>query len=885
MILKLFFPMNYRQVKKFAIRIALMVVAMVFSICFSWVFPNFIVKANVAESSQLSVSDSQRLLSQGRDFFQAGQFYEAVKVWRDAVGGFQRSSDKLSQALALSYLSLAYQQLGQWQAATEAINSSLAILQGREISDNKDRSLILAQALNTQGHLQLALGNSESALKIWENSAAEYTKIGDLEGAIGSQINQAQALQSLGMYRQARKILEDVELSLQNQSNSLVKATGLLSLGNSLQAIGELEKSRELLQKSLQIAEDLNSKSAMSSAFLSLGNTSRSLAKKAEEIAETETAKIELETARKAYQQAVELSNSLGLRTNAQINLFSLLVNQKEFAEAEKLRSQIQLQDLPPSRQTVYALINYSQSLIHLTKEQGKTGSYQEVAQILARAIQQAKSLKDPKMESYALGNLGELYEQNQQLKEAQNLTKEALVLAQSINAAHVAYRWQWQLGRLFKELGNKQEAIATYTVAVETLKSLRNDLVAINLDNPDVQFSFRDSVEPVYRELVDLLITTETETSQENLSQARSVIESLQLAELDNFFQEACLDAKPIQVDRIDKSAAIIYPIVLKNKLAIIAALPDSPLRLYNTIKPPGKIENILNDLQQDIGRIAANNQQIKQLSQEVYNWIIRPLEGELETKKIQTLVFVCDGILRKIPMAALHDGKQYLIEKYNIAFTPGLQLLPPQPLKREQFIVLAAGLSEARSGFSPLPNVERELEQINSQVATKQLLNQQFTNDNLQQELNLVSFPVVHIATHGQFSSRAEKTFIITWDNQINVKNLDSLLRGREQKVSRPIELLVFSACETARGDDRAALGLAGVALRAGARSTLATLWRVSDDSTATLMARFYKELANSNVTKAEALRRAQLSLLQEEDYKFPYFWAPYVLVGNWR
>ncbi|OKH38832.1 hypothetical protein NIES2119_09400 [[Phormidium ambiguum] IAM M-71] len=877
--------MNYRQVKKFAIRIVLMVVATVFSIGFSWGFPNFIVKANVADSSQLSVSNSQQLLSQGRDFFQAGQFYEAAKVWRDAVGVFQRSGDKLSQALALSYLSLAYQQLGEWEAATDAINSSLAILQGREISDNKDRSLILAQALNTQGHLQLALGNSESALKIWEKAAAEYTKLGDVEGTIGSQINQAQALQSLGMYRQARKILEDVELSLQNQSNSSVKATGLLSLGNSLQAIGELEKSRELLQKSLQIAQDLNSKSAMSSAFLSLGNTSRSLAKKAEETAELETAQIELEKARKAYQEAVELSNSLGLRTNAQINLFSLLVSQKEFAEAEKLRSQIQLPDLPPSRQTVYALINYSQSLLQLTKEQGKSGNYQEVAQILAKAIQQAKSLKDPKMESYALGNLGELYEQNQQFNEAQTLTKEALVLAQSINAAHIAYRWQWQLGRLFKDLGNKQEAIATYTIAVETLKSLRNDLVAINLDNPDIQFSFRDSVEPVYRELVDLLITTDTETSQENLSKARSVIESLQLAELDNFFQEACLDAKPIQVDRIDKSAAIIYPIILNNKLAIIAALPDSPLRLYNTIKPPGKIENVLNDLQQDIGRIAANNQQIKQLSQEVYNWIIRPLEAELNAKKIQTLVFVCDGILRKIPMAALHDGKQYLIEKYNIAFTPGLQLLPPQPLKREQFIVLAAGLSEARSGFSPLPNVERELDQINSQVSTKQLLNQQFTNDNLQQELNLVSFPVVHIATHGQFSSRAEKTFIITWDNQINVKNLDSLLRAREQKVSRPIELLVFSACETARGDDRAALGLAGVALRAGARSTLATLWRVSDDSTATLMARFYKELTNSNVTKAEALRRAQLSLLQEEDYKFPYFWAPYVLVGNWR
>ena len=884
MIIKLLFPISRRQLKKCATRFALVVLAAVFSAGFSLAFPHFMVRANVGGSSQLSVSNSQQLLQQGREFYQGGNFYQAATVWQEARKGFQGSGEKVNEALALSYLSLAYQQLGQWQAATDAINSSLSILQSKEVGV-RDRSPILAQALNTQGHLQLALGESEQALTIWEKAAALYSQIGDTEGTIGSQINQAQALQSLGMYRRARKVLEEVEIFLQNQPNSLVKATGLLSLGNALQAIGELEKSRELLQKSLQIAQELRSPSAMSSAFLSLGNTSRVLAKKAEEFGEIETANTELKTALKDYQQAAELSNSSVAKVKAQLNQFSLLVNQKQFDEAEKLRSQIQLQELPTSRQAIYGLINYSQSLQQLKKLQGKNDNYQDIAQILAQAIQQAKSLKDLQIESYALGNLGELYEENQQFKEAQNLTKEALVLAQSINASHIAYRWQWQLGRLLKVQGNQQEAIAAYTIAVETLKSLRNDLVAINLDNPDVQFSFRKSVEPVYRELVDLLITAETVTSQESLSKARSIIESLQLAELDNFFQEACLDAKPMQVDRIDENAAVIYPIILRDKLAIIAALPKSPLRLYSTIKPQTEIENTLNNLQQDIGRIAADNQQIKRISQEVYNWIIRPLEEDLKASKVQTLVFVSDGILRKIPMAALYDGQQYLIEKYNIAFTPGLQLLPPQPLKREQFTVLAAGLSEARSGFSSLPNVERELQQINSQVATKQLLNEQFTNDNLQQALNLVNFPVVHIATHGQFSSRADKTFIVTWDHQIKVKDLDSLLRGREQKISRPIELLVFSACETARGDERAALGLAGVALRAGARSTLATLWRVSDDSTATLMSRFYKELANSNVTKAEALRRAQLSLLQEQEYRFPYFWAPYVLVGNWR
>ena len=202
----------------------------------------------------------------------------------------------------------------------------------------------------------------------------------------------------------------------------------------------------------------------------------------------------------------------------------------------------------------------------------------------------------------------------------------------------------------------------------------------------------------------------------------------------------------------------------------------------------------------------------------------------------------FVLDGLLRNIPMAALHDGEGYLIEKYSIALTPGLQLLNPQPLAPEERTVLTAGLSQARAGFSALPNVIRELEEIG---ASRVLLNEEFTGDALQKELNQFPFPVIHIATHGQFSSQAEDTFILAYDRKINVKELDALLRNRQEEGGNPIELLVFSACETARGDDRAALGLAGVAVRAGARSTLATLWQVNDSSTAELMAKFYREL----------------------------------------
>ena len=145
-----------------------------------------------------------------------------------------------------------------------------------------------------------------------------------------------------------------------------------------------------------------------------------------------------------------------------------------------------------------------------------------------------------------------------------------------------------------------------------------------------------------------------------------------------------------------------------------------------------------------------------------------------------------------------------------------------------------------------------------------------------------------MVHLATHGVFNSDREKTFILTWNGQLDIDQLRKLLQSTGLGRRRPIELLVLSACETAEGDDRAALGLAGVAVRAGARSTVATLWQVNDVAMSMLMQQFYQELVKPNVTKAEALRQAQRSILKDannSDHAKPYYWSPVVLIGNWQ
>lgn len=849
-------------------------------------------------------SHSLNLLEQGRIAYEAGRYLEAVTVWQQAEREFQANENLINQAATLNYLSLAHQELGQWQQAKQEITQSLELLQEQSEYNNW---AILAQTLNTQGNLQLATGKAELALETWQKAASYYQKAQDTMGVMGSQINQAQALQTLGLYRRSRKLLEEVAQELEQQNDPQLQALGFRSLGTTLQTLGNLERSQELLQKSLTLTQELNLPEDISATLLSLGNTARLLENQQDAIA--------------FYQQAATTTVNPLTQLEAQTNLLGSLIVTEQWQATNELLPQIETnlaqlgisnlaltkdsqqisQNTQPelqrrtsspviesypvtaaSRPLIYAQVNLAKNLINLQASKSSSYEFTEPIQnLLGATLRQTKELGDQRAQSYVLGTLGHYYEQLRQWSTAQKYTEQALNLGEMLKATDITYQWQWQLGRLLQAQGDKQGAIAPYTEAVKHLQSLRGSLVAIN---PDAQFSFRESVEPVYRELVGLLL--DVNPSQEDLEQARKVIESLQLAELENFFQEACLDAKPRQIDEIDRTAAVIYPIILRDRLVVILSLPDRSLTYYSTDLPKAEIENTIENLYQSLNPIFSNQQRLK-LSEQIYNWLIRPAEADLEQQGIKTLAFVLDGSFRNIPMAALYDGEQYAIEKYNIALTPGLQLLPSQNLETEKLEAVVAGVSESNQGFSPLPGVKEEVTKISDQLGSQLLLDQDFTDANLQQQLQKTKAPIVHLATHGQFSSDPENTFIITWNDRIQVNEFTNLLRNREAGRINPIELMVLSACQTAAGDNRAALGMAGIAVRSGARSTLATLWSVKDQSTTVLMDAFYQDLiqSESSVNKAESLRQAQLSLINSEEFNHPFYWSPFVLVGNWQ
>lgn len=872
------------------------------------------------------------LIESGKKLYDLGQYSQAVKVLQQAANRYERNNQKLQQAATLINISLAYQQLGLWQQADGAINKSLDIL--KNFDNSQEKSQTLAQILEVQGRMQFMQGKAETALISWKQAGDIYQKLG-LDGAfIRNQINFAQALQALGRFLQSQKKLMEVKENLIKQKDSQLKVLGLRKLGNVLQIAGDLKESEEILQQSFAIAKSLSLDEEVSETLFSLGNTARTEGN--------------IEKAFLYYQQAEVATNEPITRLQAQLNQLKLLVDDKRFRDASNLSGEIKslINQLPLTRVAVNAEINFARSLMENELENN-----QDVAKILADALKDAEKLQDKRAESYALGTLGRLYEKTKQFDYAQKLTGEALLIARNIRATEITYLWQWQTARLYKQQGNIEQAISYYQEAVKSLESLRDNLVVIN---PDNQLSFQENVEPVYRQLIDLLLQSSNDTSlnkaehlnlakhpkaqslalqkqshqkeaknqlacegrlckcsdtltgycdeiiankqvqinSEKLREARSLLVSLQVAELNYFFRTSCLKAEAeeidLLVDKKDKTAAVIYATILPKSLNVILKLPNQELRLYKNNVDEKIVKSTIELLRKDL-RDVTRKARVKRESGKLYNWLIKPLETDLKDRGIKNLVFVLETQLQNIPMSVLYDKEndKYLIQEYAIALAPpGLQLIDSKPLQETKLNTLTAGLVQGvtleKRTFSPLKYVEKELEQIKLQVPKNtKLLDDKFTVNNLRKRLKYSKYSVVHLATHGQFSSNIEETFILTWDQLLNVKEFEELLRVSNSNQSSKIELLVLSACKSAQGDKRAPLGLAGVAVQAGAGSTLATLWEVDDESTANLMSEFYSQL-KTGINKVQALQNAQKELLKEKGE--PYYWAPFVLSGNW-
>jgi CHAT domain-containing protein len=842
---------------------------------------------------------SDNLLQEGQRLYQTGDLPGAVRVLEQVPP----QADPVERVLALSNLALIQSRLGNWQAANQAIATSLTTLEG--LKGQSSYSSLLAQTLLLQGRLQLVQQQPEKALRSWQQSAQLYQQIQDQSGVLRSQIRQASAWQALGFFQRAGEQLETLEPALMAEPDSIAKVEGLRQLGQSLAIVGRQTVSsgnritaEMVLKNAIAIAERLQNPDAIATSQLTLANHYQSQA-----IGQVRRGAITIvgstqpnptEQASQLYTTLATRSDSLGLK--AQLNHLSLLTEvNPQGAIALWQPIQQALAALPDGYPKLEAQINFSHSLVKARNAAKNLASQQLTA---AQAL--ANRLGDRRSQAYVQLLLGQLAKQTGNTQVALATTDQGILQAKMIYAPEILYRLQYQRGQLLEKNGDRTAAIAAYEMAVKNLSEIRNDANSILAET---FFSFQQDINPVHRDLIRLLLETSgSKPSEATLRKAIELIDTLQVTELNNFLGADCFQASKVNLEDIQatQQTAILYPIILSDRLAMITSLPGQKRSLMFHSSPVNQatLKSTVQELRTSLAdRI--DLEAYKTPAQKVSNWMIPPeVEAALKRSQTKTLVFVLDGFLRNVPMAALWNGNQFLIETYSIAVTPGLQLSDPKPLENRAIAALAFGLTTggkiqlpngATREFSQLPAVTTEISNIQTAIPnTQSFLDRTFTEQQFRESLQRNPAPIVHLATHGEFSSDRDLTFLLISDSQgkpttLSIEELTTAI-NRDRRNRSPLELLILSACNTAEGDDRAALGLAGMALRSGARSTIASLWAADDQATSVLMQQLYQQLVTQKLTRSQSLQQAQITMLKNPEYNHPYYWSSFILVGNW-
>jgi CHAT domain-containing protein len=485
---------------------------------------------------------------------------------------------------------------------------------------------------------------------------------------------------------------------------------------------------------------------------------------------------------------------------------------------------------------------------------------------------------------SAAAGALAGVYLLADRRDDALTLTLQAIFEAQSAEAADLLFRWHWQAARIQRAQSDPDRALVSYRHALAVYET-RN----LALAKPVLTLTLREPAHAVYLEFADLLLQKSgmpgnSDGGQKYLIEARDAVEKLKAGELQDYFRDSCVAEARVRVKGLVQSLgagiAVLYPIVLPDRLELLLDL-GTEIKRYTIAENEAAVLEAAHRFRDTIE--SQRTRSYLAPAQTLYRWLIAPLQADLAAARITTLVTVPDHTLRAIPMAALHDGEHFLVERLAVVMAPGLELIDPRPLPSGSASLLLTGLSRSVQGFPALEHVETELSNIRGQFSGRTLKNEAFVRGELEQALTRQHYNIAHIASHGEFSGDVRASFVLAYDGKVSVDELARFI-GFNRFRDDPLDLLTLSACQTAAGDERAALGLAGITVKAGARSALASLWPIHDEATSLLMTEFYRQLGAPGVSKAQALQRAQQKLTKVTRYRHPGYWSGFVLIGNW-
>ncbi|WP_237743577.1 CHAT domain-containing protein [Pleurocapsa sp. PCC 7319] len=802
--------------------------------------PLFIPKTIGAEVSSTS-SQSNILLDRADNAYASGNYQEAISIWLKVV----KEQKPKSNQLATVYANLAsiYWHTGKAGEAVKYWQESLKIY--REIKTNKFDEKIAATLVDT-----------------------------------------ARAYNDLGQPRFSIPLLTEAISIAKNKELNRVENMGYLTLGNAYTIQGDYSPAINAYKNSLKgidrVDNDLPivvwnnlSKGYQQQALIT---RQKAIAAETEEDLSADKLWQQVKSDRASAWQAAKKATEIRVNSKSMERVEALLQRAKIAQDdADKssdvvdslLKAEVILSALPDSHHKVYALIELSEL----------TNNYDlRSKKILDSTVKTAQKIDNPKVSSSAYGAMGKYYESQQQYDKALYWTEQAQFTAQQIQALDSLYQWDWQTARIYNATGKTEAAIEAYERAIASLQSIRANTTR-SQGNPLSEF--QSDLEPIYRGFMQLLLSNNSD--ERNLELALQTKDLLLLSELEAFFEDDCFELETYsETDRLaylkKTNTAVINTVIIDNKTYMVWQLPNGQFKKYALDITQQELQRLVNQWRFDLEN--KENDNYLALSQRLYDLLFTPeIKSYLETSELKNLIFVNDGILRNVPMAALHDGEKFLVEDYTIANSLGLniQIKQPQP-KIEK--ALAFGLTVGVNNFPTLPYVKQEIEQLGKLADEKGFLNEEFTKSSFKQQIESNKSSLVHIATHGRFGGNRENTFLQAYRSQIDLQELEEILSTHSLNFpSYPIQLLVLSACDTAAGDPQSTLGMSGVASRSGIKNVLGSLWSVNDRQIVTLIDAFYDNWIEDRLPLPDALRQAQLDLISSPDYH-PSNWSSMIL-----
>ncbi len=828
---------------------------------------NYSLSWREATARDIQEAKAVQIYNEGRQLYRQQTLesqQQAIEKWKEALILWRELGNKSEEASILVWIGRVYDALGEKQQALDYYNQALPLR--RAVGDRSGE----ATTLNNIGRVYDDLGEKQQALDYYNQALPIWRAVGDRAGEATTLNNIGGVYDALGEKQQALDYYNQALPIWRAVGDRSGEATTLNNIGRVYSALGEKQQALDYYNQALPLRRAVGDRAGEATTLNNIGGVYDDLGEK--------------QQALDYYNQALPLRRAVGDRAGEAITLDNIAYllqqqNQPQLAIIfykrsvnvyETLRGDIQ--GLPPELQQTYT--------------ETVADTYRRLADLLLQ--------QDRILEAQRVLDLLKVQELDDYLRGVSRNSNTELGIPQLPP--------ERQIEEGIEAINAKAIAIGQEITQLQQLLKLKGTLTPEEKQRLAQLWQQQEQIVDDFNNFIE---------SEEVLALIDQLSPKTRKADLVNNLEE--LIGLQDNLRNLQQNAVLIYPLILEQRIEIILTTPDSP-PIRRTVKVSKiKLNETIRAFREALRKPTLD---AKKPAQQLYEWLIEPLENDLQTAAAKTIIYAPDGQLRYIPLAALYDGKQWLVERYRINHITAASLTDLNTRPQPQIQVLAAAFVKGRYrfqhggqdfDFGGLPFAGIEVDKLAQTVSpTTKLIDKDF---NLTIVPQMDSYTVAHFATHAAFVvGRPEQSFVLFGDGT------PVTLQAMKKWQFKNIDLIVLSACETGLGGNYGTgieiLGLGYRMQAAGARAAIASLWAVNDGGTQVLMNAFYTALKTGNLTKAESLRRAQRTLISgnqptDEQQRgssieieaitegipsrvvnrlsHPHYWAPFILIGN--